>query len=116
MQSVQRSLSLLFQGTLFLRFLLFQKYLSPQVRNNKMENSVVYHPCPSRLASRIHLFVFFKLLKVLSLSRILIEFIYSTMCGKKFSIYGVHIPRKCIESMHFHSCPSSSLKSPGRIF
>ena len=24
---------------------------------------------------------------------------YSTMCGKKFSIYGVDIPRKCIESM-----------------
>ena len=35
------------------------------------------------------------------------------MCGK---IYGVHIPRKCIESMHFYSCPSPPLKTPGRVF
>ena len=34
------------------------------------------------------------------------------MSGK---IYGVHIPRKCIESIHFYSCSSSPLKTPGRI-
>ena len=44
-------------------------------------------------------------LRVLSLSRML------TMCGKKFSIYGVHI-RKCIKSTHFYSYPSSQLKTP----
>ena len=33
-----------------------------------------------------------------------------------FSIYGVHIPRKCIESMYFYSCPSPPLKTPGRSF
>ena len=38
------------------------------------------------------------------------------MCGKKFSIYDVHILRKCIESIHFYSCPSFPLKTPGRIF
>ena len=38
------------------------------------------------------------------------------MYGKIFSTYGVHIPRKCIESMHFYSCPSPSLKTPGRSF
>ena len=38
------------------------------------------------------------------------------MCGKYFSIYGVHISRKCIEPMHFYSCPSSPLKTPGRTF
>ena len=37
---------------------------------------------------------------VLSPSRMLV---YSTMCRKIFSIYGVHIPRKCIESLHFYS-------------
>ena len=26
------------------------------------------------------------------------------MYGKNFSNYGVHIPRKCIEYMHFYSC------------
>ena len=43
-------------------------------------------------------------------------FVYSTMCGKIFSINGVHIHRKFIESMHFYSCPSPPLKTPGRIF
>ena len=42
--------------------------------------------------------------------------VYSTTCGKLFSIYGVHIPRKCIESTHFYSCPSSPLKTPRRNF
>ena len=57
-QNVQRCISILFQRNLFLTFLLFQKYLNPQVRAKKMVNSVVYHPCPSRLAWRIHPFIF----------------------------------------------------------
>ena len=28
------------------------------------------------------------------------------MCGENFQIYGVHIPRKCIDSRRFYSCPS----------
>ena len=32
----------------------FLGYLNPQVRIIKMANSVDYHPCPSRLASRVH--------------------------------------------------------------
>ena len=36
---------------------LLQKSLKPQVRSNKMVNSVVYLPCPSRLASRLHPFM-----------------------------------------------------------
>ena len=35
---------------------------------------------------------------------------------EKFSIYGIHIPRKYIESMHFYSCFNPPLKTPGRIF
>ena len=40
------------------------------------------------------------------------------MCGNNLSIYGVHIPWKCIEieSMDFCSCPTSPIKTPGRIF
>ena len=30
-------------------------------------------------------------------------------------MYGVHIPRKCIGSRHFYSCPRSPLRTPGRI-
>ena len=33
------------------------------------------------------------------------------MCCKKFSTYGVHVLRKCIEFMHFYSCPSPPLKT-----
>ena len=36
------------------------------------------------------------------------------MCGKKFSIYGVYIPRKSLNL--FCSCPSPPLKTPGRMF
>ena len=53
----QRCLNSLFQRTLFLLPLLFRIYLNPQVRINKMVNSVDYHPCPSRLSWSIHFFV-----------------------------------------------------------
>ena len=38
------------------------------------------------------------------------------MCGNNFSIYDIHIPRKRIEPINFYSCPSSPLKTPGRMF
>ena len=41
--------------------------------------------------------------------------VYSIMCGKFFSIHGVHIPRKCIEFMHFYPCFNPLLKIPGKI-
>ena len=117
MQSVKRSLNLLFQHTLFLMFSLFQKYFNPQVRTNKLVNSVVYHLCLPILASGIHPY-FFKLLRVLSLSRMPVQF--SLTCvfhhvWEKILIYGAHI-RKWIESMHFYSWPSSPLKTPGTTF
>ena len=117
-QSAQRSLSLLFQCTLFLMFPLCQKYLNHQVRTNKLVNSVLYHPCLLRLASRIHIslksfeiYLFPECLLVIDLSPE-----YFTTCGKHFSVYGVRIPRKCIESMHFHSWSSLRLKCRGIIF
>ena len=96
-------------------FSLFQKCLNLQVRTNKLVSSVFYHPCHSRLASGIHHY-FFKLLGVLSFSRMLVQF--SNLCippcvGKIFS--GVYI-RKCIESMHFYSLFSSPFKTPDTIF
>ena len=38
------------------------------------------------------------------------------MCGEIFSIYDIHIPGKCIESMQFYSCLSALVKTTGRIF
>ena len=34
------------------------------------------------------------------------------MCGKNFQIYGVHIPRKCIDSRHFTHAPLHSYLAP----
>ena len=54
----------------------------------------------------------FKLLWALSLPRMLIDFslksVYSTMVGKNFQIYGVHILRIFIESRHFYPFPNQS--------
>ena len=102
----------------FSEFPHIQKYLNSQVRTIKLVNSVFCHPCPSRLASGIHPSYFFKLLRFY-LTRMLVKF--SLTCifqhvWEKLLIYGVHIPRKCIESMHFYSCPSPPLKPPVRIF
>ena len=36
------------------------------------------------------------------------------MCGKIFSIYDIHIPGKCIESIQFYSCLSALVKITGR--
>ena len=36
------------------------------------------------------------------------------MCGKNFQIFGVHVPKKCIESRHFYSC-SSTLKTRPQV-
>ena len=41
---------------------------------------------------------------------------FSLTCGKKISIYGVHIPGKCTEFIYFYSCPSPPLKTPGSTF
>ena len=119
MQSVRRSLNLLFQRTFFLKFLLFKKYLNPQVRTNKFVNCCLL-PLSLEICLRYTSFHISLISLGFYLSpECLLNFlwlVYSTMCGKNFSIYGVHIPRKCIESMHFYSCPSPPLKTPGRIF
>ena len=53
---------------------------------------------------------FYKLPRDLSPSRMFVKFcfklLYSNRCGKNFQIYGVHIPRKCIDLRRFYSCPS----------
>ena len=55
---------------------------------------------------------FHKLPKALSLSpECLLNFllnVYTSSYGKNFQIYGVHIPRKCIDWRHFYSCPPHS--------
>ena len=111
--SVQRCLDPLLQRTLFLSLLtpVFWGYLKPQVRINKMVNSIDYHPYTSRSASKVHHFIFLKtpsgFISLQDACWIFSEtFIYSTMCGENFQIYGVHIPRKCIDSRHFYSCCS----------
>ena len=93
-------------------FPLFQKYLNPQVRTNKLVNSVVYHPCPSRLASGIHPYFFFSPECLLNFLR---TDLYIPPCvGKFFQFMAFKL--ECIKSMHFYLCPSSPLKIPDTIF
>ena len=73
--SVKRCLNTLFQRTVFLLPPLLWGYLRPEVRIHKIINSVDYHRFRSSLASSVH------------------------------PSYCVQIPRKCIESRHFSSCP-----------
>ena len=56
--NVRGYLNPLFQRTIFLLLHLFCRYLNSQLRINKMVNGVGFHPCPSRLASRIHTFIY----------------------------------------------------------
>ena len=117
MQSVQRSLNLLFQHTLFLMFSLFEKYRNPQVRTKKLANSVFYHPCPSRLASGICPY-FFKLLRVLPLSRMLVEFsdLYIPPCvGKSFQ-YMVFTFENSLNLCIFTHCPVLHLELQVQFF
>ena len=82
-------------------------------------HSVDYHPCPSRLALRIILPYFYKVLRGFifsSVSRMIIEFsfklVYATMVERNFQIYGVNIPRKCIESAFLLPPPPLTPFSP----
>ena len=88
----------------FLMFPPFQKSLNPQVTTNKLVNTFVYHPCPSRLTTGYRDTSFHISLNSFGFylsPEYLLNFlwlVYSTMFGKKFLIYGDHLPRKCIES------------------
>ena len=117
MQSVKRSLNLLFQHTLFLMFHLFQKYLNTQVRTRKLVNSVVYHLCPSVLASGIHPY-FFKLLRVLSLSRMVVQYsltcIFHHVWKKIFNLWCSLQKMNLIYA--FLLMPNFSTQTPGTIF
>ena len=93
----------------------FSKISQPQVKLKKMVSSVFYNPCPSRLASRVNILShFFKFLRSLYLSRMILEFsitcVFYYVWGKVLN-FGVHIHRKCIESRHFYSCSSSPIKT-----
>ena len=85
----------------------------------KVYRGIGYQPCPCLpiLASMIHPFKFLYTPKgflSLQIARQVFSSLYVPPCvGKFFQFYGVHIPRKCIESMDFYSCSSSTIKTPG---
>ena len=105
MQSVRRNLKLQFQLTLFLMFPIFQKYLSSQVTTNKMVNSVVSHPCLS---------YFFKLLRVLFVSRMLV---YSTIVWENFfNLWFSHSWKNALNICIFTHALVSHSKLQARLF
>ena len=98
-------------------FPLFQKYLNPQVRTSKLVNNVVYHPCPSRLASGIHHY-FFKLHRIFSLSRMLVEFpdLYIPPCVGKFFQFIVFISENALNLCIFTHCQVPQSKRQVQFF
>ena len=106
--------------TLFLVLPLFQKYINSQVKIKKIGKECCLPPLSFKISLRnAYIHISLNLLEFYLSPECLLNFLWlvcSTMCGKIVSIYGVHIPRKCIKSLHFYSCPSPPLKTPGRIF
>ena len=96
-----------------------QNYLNRQIRINKLVNNVFLPPFSFKMSLKDTSFHISLNSLGFCLSIMLAEL--SLTCifqhvWENFSIYGVHIPRKCVESIHFYSCPSLPLKTPGRIF
>ena len=87
----------------------FEEELTCSLKND-MWNVANFHSILQDWPQGYILSYFQKLHRALSVSRMLVEFslklLYSTICGQNFQIYGVHIPRKWIDSRHFYSCPS----------
>ena len=112
-----RRLNLLFQHILFLMFLHFQKYLSPQVRTKKLINSVFLPPLFFKISLRdkyIHLNFSLNSLGFY-LSRMLIEFsltcISQHVWEKIFNLWCSHSQR-IIESRYaFLLMPQSSTQN-----
>ena len=95
-------------------------YCNPQViRIETMVNSVNTTLVLQDQPQGYIFLYFYKLLRALSVFRMVVEsslkLVYSIMCGKKFRIYGVHFPRKCIESS-FYSCPLLPQNSPPSFY
>ena len=103
-ESVQIILHLLFQHTRFLMF--SQKISKPTGWNQQIGKQCFLPPLSFTISLRVTSFhISLNSSGFLSLQNACL-IIYSNMYGKNFSIYGVHIPIKCIESLHFYSCPS----------
>ena len=98
----------------------FQKYLKPQVRTNNLLNSVVYHPCPSRLASKIHPFIFLYTLEGFSSLQnacwVLSDLYIPSCVGKNFQFMVFTLLENALNLSIFAHAPSPQLKTPGRIF
>ena len=104
---------------LFCQPTLFEDISTPRLESTKWLTFLITILVLQDQAQEYIFLYFYKLPRAfsvsLSLSRMLVEFSlklkYSAMCGKNFQICGVHIPRKCVDSRDFYSCPSP-LKAP----
>ena len=104
--SAQRCLNPLFQRILFLLSHLFLRISQKQqVRIKIMVNSVDYHPCPWRLASRFTSFHISKnFSRALSLTRILLDFLSNFYIPLRKIFKLPWMPWKYLGSRDFYSC------------
>ena len=115
---VYREASIFYSTQPFSDVLSFSKTSKPTGWNQLIRKQCFLLPLSFRISLRDT--SFYISLKSLGfyLSRLLVGFswlVYSNIFGKKILIYGVRIPSKCIQSMHFYLCSSPPLKTQGRI-
>ena len=109
MQVSRGASTLYFNASFFCNPLLLKNISNPRSRSTKWEINIVLITVLvlQEYPQGYILSFIYKLLRALSLSRMLLEFslrpVYSTIVGKNFQICGVHILIKCIESRHFYS-------------
>ena len=115
--SVQRCLILDFNGPFFCCPIFFEDISPPPPPSQDQQNGKYSVNTTFVFQDWSQGCIFHKLLKKLPFSRMLLEYspklVYSTMVGKNFKTYVIHIPRKCTESRPFYSCPPLPSPSPG---
>ena len=108
-QSVQRSLNLLFQRTFFMMFSFLKKYLNPQVRTNNICKQCCLPPLSLKISFRDTSFH----ISLISLGfylfpECLLSFlwlVYSTMCGKFFQFIVFTFPESALNLCIFIHAP-----------
>ena len=92
-----------------------QKYLNPQIRNKKLVNSVLLPPLSFKINLRDTSF-HISLNSLGLLNFLWLGYFNTNICVKKFSIYGVQIPKKSLNLCFFTHAPVAHSKPLLELF
>ena len=108
---MQKSASVLCFNASFFDVPSFSKISQPTGQSQQNGKQCCLPPLSFKVSLKDTHFHIFKLLRALSLSKMLIEFPLTFILHhvqEKYLNFGVCIPRKCIQLRHFYSCPRFS--------